>query len=73
MGYVCDVELDFASGCIKAVILPERFHFFPFIQKNKNKVIPWENIVRVGEDILLVNIPDFINAADNISKEENKS
>lgn len=69
LGYVCDVELDFASGCIKAVILPERLRFFPFRQKDKNRIIPWENIVRIGEDILLVNIPDFINASENTQKE----
>lgn len=61
LGYVYDVEIDFASGNIKAVILPERRQFFSFFGKGKDRVIPWDKIVRIGEDLLLVQMPDYVD------------
>ncbi len=54
LGYVSDVEIDFQSGKIDAIIVPCRDRFFNFLSKEKEHIIPWGNIVKVGDDIILV-------------------
>ncbi len=68
LGYVCDVEIDFESGRIKAVILPEKGRFFSFFSKRKDRIIPWDKIVRIGEDLLLVQMPDYVDVKPDPKK-----
>ncbi len=65
LGYVYDVEIDFESGNIKAVILPEKGRFFSLFGKGKDRIIPWDKIVRIGEDLLLVQMPDYVDVKLN--------
>lgn len=54
LGYVYDVEINFETGNIDAIIVPGRPKILGVIGKKEDYVIPWENIVKVGEDIVLV-------------------
>ncbi len=56
LGFVSDVEVSLAAGAIEAVIVPGKSRFFTF-GKGKDLVIPWEKIKRIGEDIILVDLP----------------
>ncbi len=58
LGFVCDVEIDLETGKIDAVILPGVGKLFGFLGKDNEFVIPWEKIVRVGEDIILVDLDE---------------
>ena len=53
MGFVQDVEADFENGCITAIIVQGNNKLFNVGNKN-DVVIPWERIVRIGEDTILV-------------------
>lgn len=55
LGYVQDVEADFETGEITAIIVPGTSKMFSFGAKN-DIVIPWQNIRRIGDDIILVEI-----------------
>ena len=55
MGYVQDVEADFESGEITAIVVQGSGKLFSFGVK-KDTVIPWGNIKRIGEDIILVEL-----------------
>ncbi len=55
LGYVQDVEADFDSGRITAIVVPANNKVFSIGNKN-DIVIPWEKIVRIGEDTILVEI-----------------
>lgn len=55
LGYVQDVEADFESGAITAIVVPGTQKIFQFGNKN-DLVIPWNKIKRIGEDIILVEI-----------------
>lgn len=59
LGYVYDMDIDFESGKINAIIVPQKS--FPFIFKKKEYVIPWENIVAIGKDIILVRTENEIS------------
>ena len=53
LGYVQDVEANFETGEITAIIVPGSGKMFSFGQKT-DIVIPWQNIKRIGDDIILV-------------------
>ncbi len=54
LGYVSDVEINFETGKIEAIIIPAHGKFFGLFRQEKEHIIPWENIVKVGDDIILV-------------------
>lgn len=55
LGFVSDVEIDFENGYIEAIVIPAQRRFFLFFGRNEDYIIPWKNIVRVGDDIILIN------------------
>ena len=56
LGYVQDVEANFDTGAITAIIVPGTSKMFSFGSKG-DIVIPWEKIRRIGDDTILVEIP----------------
>ncbi len=57
LGYVCDLEIDLHCGEILAIIVPGRLKFFGFFGREEDYIIPWKDIERIGDDIILVNCP----------------
>lgn len=55
LGYVQDVEANFETGEITAIIVPGNAKLFSIGGKN-DIIIPWNRIKRIGEDIILVEI-----------------
>ena len=58
IGYVVDVEIDPLCRCIQAIIV-ERVSAFRLLCVFKGPqtfIIPIENIITIGEDVILVNI-----------------
>lgn len=54
LGYICDAEFDDEGGRICSLITPGKSRFFGLLGREDDYVLPWESIVRVGRDILLV-------------------
>ena len=59
LGFVYDMDIDFESGKIDAIIVPKRS--FPFFFKKQEYVIPWSNISAIGKDIILVKLDALEN------------
>ncbi len=57
LGLIGDLELDLKLGSVKAVIIPSAGHFWGRIVRAKDHVIPWEKIVKIGVDTVLVDHP----------------
>ena len=55
LGYVQDVEADFSTGKITAIIVPGNNKIFSVGGKN-DLVISWDKIMKIGDDIILVEI-----------------
>lgn len=53
-GYVGDLEIDLETGKIRSLVIPGRLRMFGLLGREKEKVFLWENIRRIGEDIILV-------------------
>lgn len=54
LGFVCDVEINLESGKLDAIVIPGEGRLFNFFGKDNYYVIPWSNIKKIGEDIILV-------------------
>lgn len=54
LGHISDVEIDFERSCIVALVLPEERGRMIFFEPRQERCIPWEQVERVGEDVVLV-------------------
>ena len=53
-GYVGDMEVDMDTGQVRALVVPGRRRFFGLLGREEDKYIPWSDVRRFGEDIILV-------------------
>ena len=54
LGYVADVEIDFERGVIESIIIPGPSRFFGLLGAAEDIRIPWSDIYKIGEDLILV-------------------
>lgn len=53
-GYVGDLDIDLDSGQVRALVVPGPARFFGLFGRREDTVIPWDDVRRFGEDIILV-------------------
>lgn len=53
LGYVCDLEIDVSCGRINALLVPKKHKLFA---KCDYYVIRWEQVERIGSDMILVKV-----------------
>lgn len=54
LGFVGDVEIDTCDGKIVSLIVYGRTKFFGIFGREDDLVIPWCDIQKIGEDIIVV-------------------
>ena len=54
LGYVCDLEFDDSEGRLVSLVTPGRSKLFGLLGREDDYILPWNCIVRVGSDIILV-------------------
>lgn len=55
IGNIVDIEIDSETGKINSLIIEYNKKGFSFSNKNNSYQIKWENIKKIGEDVILVN------------------
>ena len=58
IGCPADVEFNCITGRITALIVPGPAKFCGILGREKDIIIPWECICQIGDDIILVKIPE---------------
>ena len=58
LGNVCDLEFDEKDGCIEEIIVPGPGKVFGCFCREFELCIPWCQIVKIGPDIILVDIDE---------------
>ena len=56
LGCVCDVVIDIGTGRVQALVVPGRCRFLGLFWREEEYILPWENIRRIGNDIILVEV-----------------
>jgi len=54
LGYISDAEFDDEDGRLRSFITPGKAKFFGLLGREDDYVLPWESIVRIGRDIILI-------------------
>ncbi len=63
LGVIGDLEIDLEQGAVTALVVSGSARMFGFFGKDKDMVIPWMQIHKIGEDVILVEIaPETLNA-----------
>jgi YlmC/YmxH family sporulation protein len=61
IGRFDDVEIDTRKGKITAFYIEEASKFMGMLGKTKPKRIRWEEILKIGMDVIIVNVDDDKN------------
>lgn len=61
LGLIKDIDIDLEEGRITAIILPGTGggRFLGFLGKEEEIVVPWDKIVKIGLDVILVEVNSF--------------
>ncbi|MDR3050763.1 MAG: YlmC/YmxH family sporulation protein [Oscillospiraceae bacterium] len=58
LGKVIDLEFCAQDGCVEAIVVPGPFHVGQILKGERTGlVIPWPLIEKIGDDVVLVNLP----------------
>ena len=57
LGCIIDLVLDYHTGLVCGLIVPGEHRFFNFF-KCDQIFVPWQNICKIGEDVILVELFD---------------
>lgn len=58
IGRFDDVEIDASKGMITAFYIEEGSRFMGILGKSKTRKVRWEDIIRIGVDVIIVNADD---------------
>lgn len=56
IGNIIDVKIDEEKGVIESFIIEPNKNFFAFFNRGSDTEIKWNNITKIGEDVILVEI-----------------
>ncbi|MCR6544507.1 YlmC/YmxH family sporulation protein [Dehalobacterium formicoaceticum] len=59
LGYIKDIELNLAAGRIHSLILPGTTKFMGIFGRCDDVAIAWNQIKKVGADVILVEVQSF--------------
>ena len=55
LGYICDMEINLTDGKILSFIVPGDRKMGGLVPGDRDYIIPWQGIARMGKDIILIN------------------
>lgn len=56
LGTIGDIDINVTSGKIQAIIIGGTGKMMGFFGKEEEMIVPWRNIVKIGEDVILVRL-----------------
>lgn len=54
LGNIGDIEINLTTGKIEAVIVTGNGKVLGFFGREEDIIIPWKNIIKIGQDVILV-------------------
>ena len=70
LGHTCDIIFT-AHGRIMGLVVPGKKSFMKSFTNNDNIFIPWNNIIKIGSDVILVELigcASICNTDDDLDK-----
>ncbi|EEL86511.1 hypothetical protein bcere0029_36500 [Bacillus cereus AH1272] len=66
LGNIGDIDFDIDTGKIRAVIISKQTRMLGLFGKEVEFVIPWEKIMKIGEDVILVRVDNINSVTESI-------
>ena len=57
LGFISDIDIDVATGKIDCIFISQQNKMLPFFNKLEDIVVEWDDILKIGEDVILVRFP----------------
>lgn len=54
LGFIYDMEIDFETGKIISLSVPGAYKAMGLLGKETDKIIEWENIKKIGDDLIMI-------------------
>ena len=61
LGRILDIALT-CSGNVVGIIVPGEKKFFKNISGDESIFVPWKNIIKIGEDAILIELGERVNS-----------
>ncbi|OAB30144.1 sporulation protein, YlmC/YmxH family [Paenibacillus macquariensis subsp. defensor] len=58
LGQISDLEIDLRQGRVEAIVVPSYSRFMGLFGGRSDLIIPWNNIVKIGSDVVLVKMEE---------------
>jgi YlmC/YmxH family sporulation protein len=68
LGQIQDLELDLKQGVVKAIVVPTEQKLFSWLSSGQEVVIPWNQIVKIGSDVILVRLGNRYQEMDSYTQ-----
>lgn len=65
LGNIGDIDINLQNGKIEAVIVGGTGRVLGFFGKEEDIIIPWKNIIKIGEDVILVRLKGTAHHSDD--------
>lgn len=56
LGHIIDIVVDLKTSCVKGLVVPMSKGFFSIFKQAQEIFIPYKNICKIGEDVILVEL-----------------
>lgn len=63
LGHIGDLDIDMTSGKIESLVIPGNGKMMGLFGRESDIVISWQNIIRIGTDVILVRVHHMEDAA----------
>jgi YlmC/YmxH family sporulation protein len=74
LGTIRDIDLDLETGKIRSLILPGvSGRLFSLFARNEEVAVPWEKIMKIGVDVILVTLESTVQPIQPKRLEREKS
>ena len=70
IGFIYDFEISIEKNRVEAIIVPKEGKFLKIFSREDDYVIPWKRIVKIGQDVILVEIKDSSFYGDDEEEKE---
>ena len=70
LGHIGDLDVNLSSGKIESLIIPGTGKMLGLFGRENDVVIPWRNIVRIGDDVILVRFYHSSEGEANYTEEK---
>ncbi len=65
LGLIGDLELDLEQGRVKSVVVPGTSRFLGLFGRDRDTVIDWRQIQKIGQDVILVEVTESYEQPTN--------